>query len=208
MKQKALHPVGDQIKKARSAAPAISLRELSRRSGVSAGQISRIESGETVQPSPETLRAIAAALGAHPDLLLFLAGHITEDEVTEHIESLATEMVWLSEITDNPLYSGDLGDLREEFGDLRSAAESLFLSSRQVTESVLSMLGGSSGSGATGLKDVASAWPGLTPERRRLVIAFVSDQEVLSRLDRLGGSRGRFEFDVVLHSADAEEEDR
>ncbi len=58
----------------------LSIRELARRSGISAGQISRIESGDVDKPSPSTLSALAAALGRSPVPLLYLAEHIDEDE--------------------------------------------------------------------------------------------------------------------------------
>jgi hypothetical protein len=40
--------------------------------------------------------------------------------------------------------------------------------------------------------EIAAAWVGLTPERRNLVLAFVADQEVLSRLDRMPRPPGRY----------------
>ena len=202
MKQKALHSVGDQIKAARSAPPAITLRELSRRSGISAGQLSRIEGGETARPSEDTLRAIAAALGADPAPLLYLAGHISEEEATGYMAVLAEEIQGVSELAEQ----GPADFLDEFEGDMKRGASYLFLQTRMLREELLSLLD-AAGAGS-GLQELASAWPALTPERQRFVLAVVSDQEALSRLDRLPGARGRLEFDVTLRSPEGQEGSR
>jgi transcriptional regulator with XRE-family HTH domain len=54
----------------------LSMRELARRSGLSAAQISRIEAGEVERPVAETLVRLAKALGRDAQLLLVFAGHI------------------------------------------------------------------------------------------------------------------------------------
>ena len=54
----------------------LSMRELGRRSGLSAAQISRIEAGEVERPVAETLVRLAKALGRDAQLLLVFAGHI------------------------------------------------------------------------------------------------------------------------------------
>jgi transcriptional regulator with XRE-family HTH domain len=63
------------IRKARMRAR-LSMRELARRSGLSAAQISRIEAGEVERPVAETLVRLAKALGRDAQLLLVFAGHI------------------------------------------------------------------------------------------------------------------------------------
>jgi transcriptional regulator with XRE-family HTH domain len=54
----------------------LSMRELGRRSGLSAAQISRIEAGEVERPVAETLVRLAKALGRDAQLLLVFARHI------------------------------------------------------------------------------------------------------------------------------------
>ena len=49
------------------------LRELAHRSGLSAGQLSRIEAGKIEQPSVETLIRLAQALERDADALIMLA---------------------------------------------------------------------------------------------------------------------------------------
>jgi transcriptional regulator with XRE-family HTH domain len=58
----------------------LSVRELGRRAGVSAAQLSRIESGQVARPSREILVALARALNRNPLPLLILAGHLEADE--------------------------------------------------------------------------------------------------------------------------------
>lgn len=55
----------------------LSIRELGRRTGVSAAQLSRIEAGKVAQPSIDTLVRIATALSRNPKLLLIVGGHIS-----------------------------------------------------------------------------------------------------------------------------------
>ncbi len=54
----------------------LSMRELARRSGLSAAQISRIEAGEVDRPVAETLVRLAKALGRDAQLLLVFARYI------------------------------------------------------------------------------------------------------------------------------------
>lgn len=58
----------------------ISIRELGRRAGVSAAQLSRIEAGLVERPSIDTLVAVARALDRNPRPLLIVSGHIGREE--------------------------------------------------------------------------------------------------------------------------------
>jgi transcriptional regulator with XRE-family HTH domain len=71
--------VGGAIRRTREAA-GLSIRELGRRAGVSAAQLSRIEAGRVDQPSLDTLVAVARALDRNPKPLLIVSGHIGRDE--------------------------------------------------------------------------------------------------------------------------------
>jgi transcriptional regulator with XRE-family HTH domain len=70
-----VHTLAEVIREARVRAR-LSMRELARRSGLSAAQISRIEAGEVERPVAETLVRLAKALGRDAQLLLVFAGHI------------------------------------------------------------------------------------------------------------------------------------
>jgi transcriptional regulator with XRE-family HTH domain len=77
--------LGGVLSEARSAGgvgvPArLSVRELARRAGVSAAQVSRIESGQVTRPSREILVALARALNRNPLPLIVLAGHMDAAE--------------------------------------------------------------------------------------------------------------------------------
>lgn len=64
-----------------------SIRQLSMRSGVSFGQISKIENGRRGVPKPETIEKLAKGLGVDYDYLMSLAGYINDDdEGTETLE--------------------------------------------------------------------------------------------------------------------------
>ena len=56
------------------------MRELARRSGLSAAQISRIEAGNVETPTIETLTSLSRALDRDPQLLLVALGRISSDE--------------------------------------------------------------------------------------------------------------------------------
>jgi transcriptional regulator with XRE-family HTH domain len=66
------------------------MRELARKSGLSAAQISRIENGSVEQPSVRTLINLAVALGRDSELLLIAAGH------TRGAEARGTLRRWAS----------------------------------------------------------------------------------------------------------------
>lgn len=60
----------------------LSMRQLAEKSGVSAAEISRIESGFRQKPSPDLLRALAPALGVPYNTLMVEAGYL--ERVVEH----------------------------------------------------------------------------------------------------------------------------
>jgi HTH-type transcriptional regulator, competence development regulator len=65
----------------------LSIRELSRRSGVSQPYISQIESGDRGVPKPDKLRDLAPHLDVSYTELMKKAGHIDEDKLTDEEES-------------------------------------------------------------------------------------------------------------------------
>jgi transcriptional regulator with XRE-family HTH domain len=77
MNRTEIHALGGLITAARGDVP---MREVGRRSGLSAAQISRIEAGLVESPTFETLTALATALDRDPQLLLIAVGRIVGDE--------------------------------------------------------------------------------------------------------------------------------
>lgn len=59
---------------------ALSVRQLAKRAGVSAAQLSRIENDAVKKPSHEILVALARALNRNPLPLLILAGHVDGEQ--------------------------------------------------------------------------------------------------------------------------------
>ena len=72
-----------------------SIRELAERSRISTAEISRLESGKRLKPSPDVLRALADALCLEYSRLMQLAGYIEE----VHEADSAFEKVFKDEVT-------------------------------------------------------------------------------------------------------------
>ena len=71
----------------------MSQRELAERSGLSNTEISRLESGKRLNPSPGTLKSISGALGVEYSELMRVAGYIEE----VHEEDRFYELVFRNE---------------------------------------------------------------------------------------------------------------
>lgn len=69
----------------------LSLRDLAERSGINRGAISRLESGERVQPRAETLKRLAAALGIPTEDLYAAAGWKVPNELPSFKPYLRTK---------------------------------------------------------------------------------------------------------------------
>src|SRR5688572_6316295 len=78
--------LGPLIKEMREASR-VPLRELGRRAGVSAGQLSRIENGQVAQPAQDTLERLARALDRDPRPLEFLADRMSFEEICDGIDA-------------------------------------------------------------------------------------------------------------------------
>lgn len=170
----------------------LSIRELGRRAGVSAGQISRIESGEVQRPAVETLVALARALDCNPVPLMIVAGHVTGDEARERLAHFVADE---SELASEWLHAGDaaglkrmqriIGDSKSSPADIRGVAADVFLTAE--TEETLwhdaYLALPTQGEGAEELRELVSAWPSVDASRRARVLEFVRDQVALSRAD-------------------------
>lgn len=80
--------LGDYVKMIRTGKE-FSMRKLSEMSGISHTEIKRIEDGTRKQPSPQVLRAIAAALNTPYEDLMAAAGYIDEIEKQEDATAVA-----------------------------------------------------------------------------------------------------------------------
>jgi len=76
---------GRQIKRLRESR-GYSLRQLAIKSGVSFGQISKIESGVRGIPKPETIEKLAKGLGVSYDYLMELAGYVESEKPVRPVE--------------------------------------------------------------------------------------------------------------------------
>lgn len=171
----------------------ISLRELARRSGVSAGQLSRIEGGEVAKPAIDTLTAIADAFGRPVEPLLVATGHLDSDEFWRRIEESEESLGFF-------FLPSDLSEVEDEYAASRWWEHG-------DAEWIAAQVGGEAWKRRhEGLEEIAIAWPALTVERRCLVLAFVADQEVLSTLDRMPSPPGRYELDVALNKRAPDDE--
>jgi transcriptional regulator with XRE-family HTH domain len=63
----------------RQADPGFSVRQLAGRIGVEPSYLSKVERGETPPPSEAKIRALAAELGEDADVLLAMAGKVSDD---------------------------------------------------------------------------------------------------------------------------------
>lgn len=183
----------------------ISIRELGRRAGVSAGQISRIEAGEVEKPSRETLGAIARALGGRPDPLLVIAGHFDEGREVERLRSAFDQIADEHDTAISAANEFDfqLDDVPWTDPGALDRGDRLVLARRLFTAPVLDPVDFLADDGAdevirTELRELMRAWPALTPERRRLIRGLLADQEVLSTFERMPNPPGRYEMDVRL----------
>ena len=72
-----------------------SLRQVAGRVGVEPAYLSKIERGTVAPPSEETVRRLAADLGADPDVMLALAGKVSSDltEIIRRRPALFAELL-------------------------------------------------------------------------------------------------------------------
>lgn len=78
--------------------PDLSLRELAKRAGVSAAQLSRIENGQVAKPRPALLVSVARALNRNPEPLLIVAGHMTGEEALTTLRNYFRDGAELPEV--------------------------------------------------------------------------------------------------------------
>lgn len=185
--------LAEAVKTARQTS--MSMRELARRSGVSAAQISRIEAGDVERPSVETLTALARALELNPIPLMILGGYIGEEEARERLGAFladGTELweAWTQQGSEEDYdYVAEMRAIVEDPNatrvDLGEVARNLFLTP-ELEETAWHdslLLAGAPGPEAKNLRELAQLWPALTSDRRRRVMECLRDQVELSRAE-------------------------
>ena len=169
-----------------------SIRELGRRAGVSAAQVSRIESGEAKKPAVETLVAVARALDCNPVPLMIVAGHVGAEEARERLRHF---MAQDSEFAAEWIAAGD----SEELDAMRAVVETTTSTESEIVavaarvfltaeteetlwhDAYLSLP--TQGEGVEDLRELVAAWPTIDAARRVRVLDFARDQVALSRSD-------------------------
>ncbi|UGS34706.1 hypothetical protein DSM104329_01088 [Capillimicrobium parvum] len=168
----------------------LSIRELARRADVTASQISRVEKQEIRKPSTDFLLSIARALGKPAEPLLYMAGHITDEEFDR------LTVGW-REVLDVLRTSAEIIEGSRHDGRRDIAAQGMFFGPG-VSEWAVSLLTLGGREAERELRDLLAMWQALTPVRRRLLLACAADQERLSQADRRDNNQGRYRVDLRL----------
>lgn len=169
----------------------IGVRELSRRSGVAAPQISRLERGEVKKPTVETLVALARGLDWNPIPLLILAGYVDVEEARARLREYFAEGAELLEewrvspdgekqIEAARAAIADPNTTLEQFQELAFDVWAGGESGETLWDDVYAVLP-ALGEQHKELREIVGSWPSLSTERARRVIEFVRDQVQLSQ---------------------------
>lgn len=160
------------------------LRDLSRRSEVSAATISRIENGEGV-PSMDVLTKIAGAFYVDPKPLLILAGHVGPEAAVDELKALGS------------LFGNDLAEdasqrTREAVArrhalsdtptsrEINAVARRIFVDTVDQVAARRRELQVGALPDVDLLKQVLEGWRDLTGESRLRVADYVADQAIVS----------------------------
>jgi len=168
----------------------LGVRELSRRSGVAAPQISRLERGDVKKPTIETLVALARGLEWNPVPLLIVAGYVDVDEARSRLRDYHSPgSEYLEEASADPESDPEIAQIRAEIENEDTTLERL----QQIAFDV--WFGGESGEtlwddvyallpalgeGQAELREIVSKWPSISFERRARIVEYVHDQHKLS----------------------------
>lgn len=166
----------------------LSVRELARRAGVPPSQITRVEKQEILKPSSEFLIAVARAMGKPAEPLLYIAGHLSDEEF-DRLSGDWRQTLEAIESAHNVI-TGFMKDGRRDV-----AAQGAFFGPG-VAEIAVSLLSMGGERETRELRDLLSMWQALTPLRRRGLLAYAADQERLSALDRRDSEPSRYRIDI------------
>ena len=124
--------VGEYIQKIREDRGML-LRDVSEKSGISIAEISRVENGKRLKPSPDVLRALAGALLADYSHLMKLAGYSEEIHEDGDIYEKVYKNAETGEIVDVTRGGKRMLDTDEEWANLAFRATcNLSSESREV----------------------------------------------------------------------------
>ena len=171
------------------------MRRLAATSGVSAAQISRIESGQIQRPGVDTLLALASALNHHPTPVLVLGDQLAGDAAKRQLNDLLERML---ANTEDAAEREGLETMRAKLPDadedaLRIAAiEALTYSTKSVLwPDVLARAVPATLPDHDVFARIVEAWPELTPDRRWRLAEVAGDMRAASHADRPEGSAPR-----------------
>jgi transcriptional regulator with XRE-family HTH domain len=163
---------------------------VARRSGVSAAQISRIESGHVRKPGPEILRSIARGLNRNPLPLMVLAGHMSLDEGRERLRALFRDGAELPDEWGGARIPLDrvreiLADPNADEQDVRVIASDVFaVAETQETlwdESHNALL--ARGADSADLRELLDYWSYMGHDRRQRLLAYAHELRDLTDLE-------------------------
>jgi transcriptional regulator with XRE-family HTH domain len=160
----------------------VSMRSLARETGISAGQLSRIESGETARPAIKTLLALASALDFNPSLLLALAGHLDPYTARRELAAIVTDSrdELLEEYEDGGEYADELLARAEALGDDGAVRDLAMELATLVTRPVgapreLVAQAPTHAADRPLLTDVIESWEQMSPDRRWRLFEIAKD---------------------------------
>jgi transcriptional regulator with XRE-family HTH domain len=168
----------------------LGVRELSRRSGVAAPQISRLERGDVKKPTIETLVALARGLEWNPVPLLIVAGYVELDEARSRLRDYhAPGSEYLEEASPDPDSDPEIAEIRREIENSNTTLERLQRiafdvwcggeSGETLWDDVYALLP-ALGDGQDELREIVSKWPAISVERRSRIVEYIRDQHKLS----------------------------
>lgn len=197
----------------------LGVRQLSRRTGVAAPQISRLERGDVKKPTIETLVALARGLEWNPVPLLIVAGYVEVEEARSRLRDYHSPgSEYLEEASPDPESDPEIAEIRAEIENQDTTLERL----QQIAFDV--WCGGESGEtlwddvyallpdlgeGQSELREIVSRWPAISFERRARIVEYIRDQHKLSmdeiRAEVTAAKSGRSSIDPELPAQLAEE---
>ena len=164
-----------------------SMRRLAKTSGISAAQISRIESGKVKRPTVETLLALAAALDHHPTPMLVLGRQATGSSARRQLAELIKAMLSQNDPDDRPglkevqasLRNADAGQLRQVAIELLTYPNRKVAWPHEITRAVPARVPDQDLFGR-----LHDAWTAITPDRRWRLVQLAQDMQAATAAER------------------------
>lgn len=182
--------LGEMVRAARVNWTRQSLRTLSRETGISSGQLSRIENGQTCKPAIRTLQVLAPALNLGLPLLLALAGHLDASSARPEFRTLVrrARAQLVSDYGDEGAYADDLA---ERVGAMSTATDVRVLAFELGTLPFDSVgtppeVDGQAPSGTPDrsmMRELLAAWSEMSPDRRWRLLLTAKDFAAVAAKD-------------------------